>query len=150
MNLKTVETDIVERLKEYLPGISVEPFPDSPDSYRMTHQVGAVLVAYGGGTYGQPRALDVVVTDRVQQWHIHVVARSLAGHQGAYRWLEAARMVLSGWRPSDSRAMHPRSERFVGQKSGLWTYVLAMECDTVAVEVDGVDLRGALADLLEP
>lgn len=129
-----IETAIVERLAERLTGVKVEAFPDKPDTYKMHHPKGVVLIAFGRSTYSQPRATDLVVQERRIEWDITLVMRNLRDHAGAYDVLDAVRLILTGWRPPACRKMMPVREQFLDQKQGIWTYVLTVAHATTVVE----------------
>jgi len=129
-----VEAAIVERLAGQLTGVKVEAFPDKPDSYRMHHPKGTVLVAFGRATYSAPRSIDLVVQERRVEWDITLLMRNLRDHAGAYDVLDAIRLVLTGWRTSGCTKLMPVREQFLDQNQGVWTFVLTMAHSVTVVE----------------
>ena len=76
--IREIEEAIVARLAEALPKLHVAAFPDKPDTFKMHHPAGAVLVAYGREVHGKPRGLSLVVQVRpVSAWGVWSGARVL-------------------------------------------------------------------------
>ena len=50
MNVLPVLDAVLTRLREKLPQLQVEYFPEKPAEYRLNHPVGALLVSYAGYT----------------------------------------------------------------------------------------------------
>lgn len=48
MNVLPVLDAVLTRLREKLPQLQVEYFPEKPAEYRLNHPVGALLVSYAG------------------------------------------------------------------------------------------------------
>ncbi|MDD2870087.1 Gp37 family protein [Neomegalonema sp.] len=135
MTLQEIEAAIVARIAARLPDLHVEAFPDKPESFRMHHPAGAVLVAFGRESHAKPRALDLVVQERRIEWDLSILTRNLRSHVGAYDVLDALRLALTGWRAEGCGKMRPVRAEFVDQKQGVWTYVLTVEHATMTVEV---------------
>lgn len=142
-----LETAIVERLTASLQGVRVEAFPDDPASYALKHPRGAVLVGYGRSTYGAPQAMDVIAQERQLEFDITVLARNLraGGAQGgAYAYLDAVRVALTGWRPEGARKMYPLRDRFLGVRDGVWRYAITVATSAVVLETAEAEQAAAL------
>lgn len=131
-----LEAGIVARLTDQVVGLAIAPFPDKPATYRLTHPVGAILVAYRGAEYSEPDAVDEVVQERTLHFDLHVLARSLGGHAGAYVHLEAARASITGYQVDGFRKLVPRREAFLGEKEGVWMFALTVAAGTAAAELE--------------
>lgn len=132
-----LEDGVLARLRAKVSGVEVESYPDRPDTYRLKHQVGALLVAYRGAQYTMPEAVAEVIQERECSIDVVVVTRSLSGHRGSYHYLEAARLALAGHQVPGFRKLVPRSEQFVGYAEGTWTFAITLSAATVAAELAG-------------
>ncbi len=145
--LSPIEDAIIARLKEQMPAILVQPYPDNPEIWEPTHPVGALLVRYSDGEYSPPLDTAVVVQERELMWEVTLALWSLrgkAGQNGLYAYLEAVRTALTGFRPSHcQRAMRPVSEEFIARAAGnlknktqrLWQYAITFSTATLNIEV---------------
>jgi len=52
LDIATIESAIAAQLRAQVSAIEVAQFPDKPAAYRLTHRIGAALVAWRGATYG--------------------------------------------------------------------------------------------------
>jgi hypothetical protein len=93
--IEALEDGLVALLGSALPDIKVEPFPDDPDKYRLTHPHGAVLVGYGGGRFGKPYTLAGTAQEQRVEYQLVIKVRRLRSHVGAYGVLRAIRVALS-------------------------------------------------------
>lgn len=82
MNVLPVIDAVVARLKEKLPGLSVEYFPEKPAEYRLNHPVGALLVSYAGSRFDKPDDIGAVIQPQTLQLCVTVVFRQLNGKRG--------------------------------------------------------------------
>jgi hypothetical protein len=60
IDIATIEDAIVNQLRSQISSIEIAHYPDRPESWRMTHRVGAALVMYKGAQYGE--LLDTAAT----------------------------------------------------------------------------------------
>lgn len=135
--IRTGETGIVERLKAKAGNVQIEAFPDNPKAFRLTHQVGALLVAYQGSKYSAPMDAGEAVQERTMTFDIIVVSRSLTAHEGALDLLEAARLAVVGHRIQGFKSpIRIQRERFIGREEMLWNYAISLEMDTFSIPVD--------------
>ena len=143
--ISPIEDAIIDRLKDKTGNkVLVEPYPDNPESYEPTHQVGALLVRYSDGNYSGARTTDVIVQDREMMFEVTLAMWSLRGRQGGiYSYLEAVRQILTGFRPPDtSLKLVPVDEGYVNRSAGLrnksqrlWQYQVTFRTQTVNIEI---------------
>lgn len=124
--IEALETAIIERLKPAFPTALVDAFPDKFDGYEKlpTNRGAAILVAYRGSDYGEPRPMGMVVQEQRPQFEVTVVAKSLRGHQGALALLDGVRRRLTGHRPAGAEPMRPLDEQYVPSPPGHWVYAM--------------------------
>ncbi len=53
IDIATIENAIVNRLSSQISSIEIAHYPDRPETWRLTHRVGAALVRYNGARYGE-------------------------------------------------------------------------------------------------
>lgn len=150
LDIATVESAIAAQLRSQLGTIEVAQFPDKPAAYRLTHRVGAALVAWRGATYGALDDTAAIVQVRRLEFEVALVVRDLGWsfgadpsgpNAGAYALLEAIRAALTGFRVPGCRKMYPLRERFVGRdpQGGAWTWSSLYALDTMALEASTAD-----------
>lgn len=146
IDIATIETAIVERLRAGLGIIEVAQFPDKPSAYRLTHRIGAALVAWRGATYGPIADTAAVVQTRRLEFEITLILRGLgwgfatdpSGQSpGAYALLESVRSSLTGFQIAGLGKMHPIREQFLGRdpQGGAWTWSTLYGLEAIAMEV---------------
>lgn len=135
--------EIVATLRAALPDVAVELFPERPDSYRLSHPVGAVLVAYRGATFGKPAPEYGYAQERLPAWRTVVLFRQQYGRAGALAYLDQVRARLLSYRPSGARyPCRALAEQFLGEESGIWRYAgdWQVACaDDAAIDEAGLD-----------
>jgi Gp37 protein len=145
IDIATIENAIVAELAAQITSIEVAHYPDRPESYRMSHRVGAALVQYKGASYGAQLDTAAIVQERRLEFEVTLMMRDLGWSYGgdasgpapgAYAILEAVRAALTGFRVPGCRKMYPMRERFVerDRQGGVWIYAIAFGLATVAVE----------------
>jgi hypothetical protein len=145
LDIATIETAIVARLSAQVSGLEIAHYPDRPESYRLTHRVGAALVRYDGATYGPLGDVAAVVQRRELKFAIRLMVRDLgwsfggdaAGpNPGAYALMETMRIALTGYQIGGCGKIYPLRERFVerDQQGGVWVYESIFALTTMAVE----------------
>jgi Gp37 protein len=150
IDIATVEAAIVAQLQATVAGIEIAHYPDRPESYRMTHRVGAALVMYKGAQYGAQLDTAAIIQERRLEFEVTVMMRDLgwsyggAGDgpsPGAYAILEAIRTALTGFRVPGCRKIYALRERFIerDKQGGVWIYAIAFGLSTVAVEPSPTD-----------
>jgi len=146
MEITEIESAIIERLKSKITDLLVEGYPDDPESYKLLHPKGALLVRYSNSTYSDPDSMGVVSQDRKMEFEVNVVARNLKNRKdkearaGAYEYLEAVRYALAGFKISGINKMFPTRDGFVKEEGGIWVYAMAFATSTVAVEIEEEEL----------
>ncbi len=145
LDLETIEDAIVARLRSAVSSIEVARFPGEPGEYRMTHRVGAALVAYRGSIYGEVNDTAAVVQERTMEFDVTLLVRDLGWglgsgpsgtNPGAYAILDSVRVTLTGFQVPGARKMRLVRERFVerDRQGGVFIYVLTVALSTVVVE----------------
>ncbi|MHB8382575.1 MAG: Gp37 family protein [Candidatus Binataceae bacterium] len=150
IDIATVEVAIVAQLAARITGVEVAHYPDQPESYRLTHRIGAALVQFLGSKYNPMLDTAAIIQERVMEFGITVMMRDLGWNYGAgasgpspgaYAVIEAIRAALTGFRIPGCRKLYPRAERFVEREKqgGIWIYLITFALSTVAVEPSSVE-----------
>ena len=150
IDIATIEDAIVSQLQSQISSIEIAHYPDRPETWRMTHRVGAALVMYKGAQYGQLLDTAAMIQERKLEFEISVMMRDLGWavggdpsgtSPGAYAIIEAIRTALSGYQIPGCRKMYPVNEKFVkrDKQGGVWTYSSTFALSTVAVEAPKPD-----------
>lgn len=134
MHIAEVENLIIEKIKENIPELHVEGFPDKPSEFRLTHPKGAILVHYQGGNYSEPKSLGYIVQDKKLEFSVTVVTRNLRTHEGAYSYLDRVREILTGYRPKNCSKMQPSKENFLIETAGIWQYSINFTLTTPVID----------------
>lgn len=53
---------VIEKLKNDIQDMAIEPFPNNPRNYRLTHPKGAVLIAFDGLNMTEPHTVQQIFT----------------------------------------------------------------------------------------
>jgi hypothetical protein len=147
LDIATIEAALLAQLNEQINGIEIVHYPDQPESYRLTHRVGAALVRYEGSKYGRQIDTAAIAQERTLEFEITLLmrdlgwglgSRSYGTSPGAYAILEAVRTSLTGYQISGCSKMYPLRERFVKRdgQGGVWIYAIVFALTTMAVEAD--------------
>ncbi len=150
IDIATIEDAIVSQLQTQISSIEIAHYPDRPETWRMTHRVGAALVMYKGAQYGELLDTAAIIQQRKLEFEISIMMRDLGWavggdasgpSPGAYAIIEAIRSALSGYQIPGCRKMYPVSEKFVkrDKQGGVWTYTSTFALSTVAVEASQPD-----------
>lgn len=150
LDIATIESAIAAQLSAQISTIEIVQFPDKPSAYRLTHRIGAALVAWRGATYGALDDAAAIVQVRRLEFEIALVVRDLGWSfgadpsgpsPGAYALLEAIRAALTGFKVPGCRKMYPLREQFLGRdpQGGAWTWSAFYALDTMALEASTVD-----------
>ncbi|HVN30019.1 MAG TPA: Gp37 family protein [Candidatus Binataceae bacterium] len=145
IDIGTIEAAIVTRLQTMLPTIEVVHFPDNPKNYRLTHRIGAALIAYRGSEYGRLVDTRAIIQERKLEFEVSLLVRDLGWSvggppdetsPGAYALLEAIRAALTGYCIPGARKIYMVRDRFVDRdaEGGVWTYQLSFALVTMAVQ----------------
>jgi hypothetical protein len=150
IDIATIETAIVARLRAMVTSIEIVHFPDNPKSYRLTHRIGAALIVYRGSDYGQVVDTASIIQERKMEFDVTVMDRDLgwsvggnpgATSPGAYAILEAIRAALTGYQIPGARKVYVVRDKFVERDSegGVWIYLLTIALSTMALEASTTD-----------
>ncbi|HXZ87645.1 MAG TPA: Gp37 family protein [Candidatus Binataceae bacterium] len=150
LDIATIENAILTQLRSAIGTIEIAHYPDRPESYRMTHRIGAALVRYEGARYERLMDTAAVVQERRLQFEITLMMRDLGwgvGGQadgtspGAYALIEEVRAALTGFRVPGCSKMYPLRERFAGRdkQGAVWVYAIRFGLTTAAVEPSSAD-----------
>ncbi|HDZ9897933.1 TPA: Gp37 family protein [Escherichia coli] len=148
MNVLPVLDAVLARLREKLPQLQVEYFPEKPAEYRLNHPVGALLLSYAGSRFDRPDDTGAVIQSQTIQLCVTVVFRQLNGKKGAINVLDAVRRILGGHTPPGCRRrilgghtppgcrrrIWLTREVFIGEVRGLWQYALDFATESVFIE----------------
>jgi Gp37 protein len=77
IDIATIEVAIVNQLQSVINTIEIIHYPDRPESYRLTHRIGAALVRYDGAKYGPLLDTAAIVQQRRLGFEITVMTRDL-------------------------------------------------------------------------
>jgi hypothetical protein len=150
IDIATIEDAIVNQLRSQISSIEIAHYPDSPETWRMTHRIGAALVMYKGAQYGEMLDTAAVIQERKLEFEVAVMMRDLGWavggdasgpSPGAYSIIESVRTALTGFLVPGCRKMYPLREKFVkrDKQGGVWTYASTFALSTVAVEASQPD-----------
>ena len=150
LDIATLESAIAAQLRAQITAIEIAQFPDKPAAYRLTHRIGAALVAWRGATYGALIDTAAVVQARRLEFEVILLVRDLGWsfgadpsgpNPGAYALLEAIRAALTGLRLPGCRKMFPLREQFLGRdpQGGVWTWSALYALETMALEASTQD-----------
>src|SRR5271170_980711 len=145
IDIATIENAIVSRLNSQISSIEIAHYRDRPESWRLTHRVGAALVMFKGAQYGELLDTSAIIQERKLEFEIEVMMRDLGWavggdpsgtSPGAYSIIESIRTALTGFLIAGCRKMYPVREKFVkrDKQGGVWTYSSTFALSTVAVE----------------
>jgi hypothetical protein len=119
---------LLDILKQLEPDVAVEEFPDQPNSYRLSHVSGAVLVHY---TYS-----EYTGGVRVMYFDLHVITRELNGNDGAMSVMDRVRHMVCAETPGkydpalNSTKFAPARDTLVEKRDDGWQYALTVKCQT--------------------
>jgi hypothetical protein len=150
LDIATLESAIAAQLRGQVTAIEIVQFPDKPAAYRLTHRIGAALVAWRGATYGPLIDTAAIVQTRRLEFEVTLLVRDLGWSfggdpsgpdPGAYALLEAIRAALTGFRLPGCRKMFPLREQFLGRdpQGGTWAWSALYALETMALEASPQD-----------
>lgn len=137
--IEATEQAILDRAREIVApfGLLVEPFPDDPDAYTMTHPKGVVLAVYKGSTFGQAIATDAMVQPRNLSYELVILIRNLRKHQGAYAVMDALRRGFAGWQaPQADRGARITRDEFRGREASVWQWAVGIDIPALSLPED--------------
>jgi hypothetical protein len=145
LDIATLEAAILSQLQAQINQIEIAHYPAEPESYRLTHRIGAALVRYDGCSYDKPMDVAAIVQTRRLRFAIRLLVRDLGWNYGgeadgtspgAYSLMESIRAALTGFQPGGCSKAYPITERFIrrDQQGGVWIYESTYGFSTIAVE----------------
>lgn len=128
---------LVGRLSCAQIGLLVEDFPDDPQEYTLLNPRGAALVSYSGSRYSASEDIGIVVQEREIHFDINLIVKSLRNKAGAYSYLDAVRVALTGFAMPGCTKLRLVNDGFVefNEKKRTWQFMLRFATKTVNVEV---------------
>lgn len=135
MNIETIETQIVEKLKSKLTDLLIDSFPEKPQEFVFTHPKGAILVHYQGANYNNSESVGAIFQNKKMEFAITIITRTLrTKNSGAYSLLEQVKSILTGFRIDGCTKMYPAKEGFLSENNGIWQYSINFEFTTPSIE----------------
>ena len=126
--------DVVARLKQHHPTLSVVETPDNPSAYALRHLIGEILVQYTSSDFAEPDNTGgnypgAHAVDRPQRRRVNIqltlVLKSLTGANGTTVTLDQVRNSLKKFRPRHCLTqVYFLGEGFISEKQGIWQYGL--------------------------
>lgn len=126
--------DVVARLKQLHPTLSVIETPDNPSGYALRHPAGEILVQYTSSDFAEPDNTGgnypgAPVVERSQRRRVNIqltlVLKSLGGANGTTVTLDQVRNSLKKFRPRHCLTqVYFLGEGFISEKQGIWQYGL--------------------------
>jgi hypothetical protein len=134
MDIATVETAVINRLKARITGLAVEPFPGDTKSYRLLHPRGAVLAHYAGSIFSRPERRPAEVQLEEMRFELTLVMRNLRTKDaGAYAAIASVKRALLGHRVAGCGRIFLNGISLVDSEDGFWWYVLGISMLSAAV-----------------
>ena len=126
--------DVIARLEQHHPTLSVVETPDNPSAYALRHPIGEILVQYTSSDFAEPDNTGgnypgAPAVDRPQRRRVNIqltlVLRSLTGANGTTVTLDQVRNSLKKFRPRHCLTqVYFLGEGFISEKQGIWQYGL--------------------------
>ena len=149
-DIATIEAAIVAQLRSQISSIEIAHYPAEPETWRLTHRVGAALVIYKGAQFGDLLDTAAVIQERKLEFEVAVMMRDLGWavgsaasgpSPGAYSIIESVRAALTGFQIPGCRKMYPLREKFLkrDKQGGVWTYASTFAVVTMALEGSRTD-----------
>jgi hypothetical protein len=130
--ISAIEAEVVQRLKEFLPELTVESMPNDAAAYERAFRVGAVLVQYSGSEYRSEFVLANVFQERVARFGVLLMIRDLRGQKGAYVHLDTVRQALVGLLPAGNLSpMYLIDDQYTDRAENVWVFTL-----TFGIQID--------------
>ena len=137
MDTNQIIAAVVVRLKEKVPNLAVDDWPEKPESYRLNHPVGALLVTYMGSQFAAPRDLTFVTQDVTFNFIVVAKIRQLNGRDGVLATQDAVRKALVGFKPPNChRKTWATSEDIPDEENGIWQGQTHFSTMTTQIEAE--------------
>jgi len=132
MTVKDIEDSIVTKLSTDITDWRVERCPEEPEKYEFVHPKGAILVAYEGSEYEDPKANapTAIKQNRTITIALRLIHKNLFIHHGIYSKLDEIKTSLTGHQvdPGYSK-MYPVSDSFLAKTEGCWHWIFIWAFD---------------------
>jgi len=135
MNIKEIETSIIEKLQESFPEVLVQGFPDKPSEFNLLHPIGAILVHYQGSNYTNTQALGFVTQENKKEFSITIITRNLRSHNGAYEYIDKVKSEISGFKIDECSSLIPTKDYFISENKGIWQYGINFTLKTQNIQM---------------
>ena len=129
--LGDLEQVVIDQLSSGISVLRVEPYPVSPDHYRLLNPRGAVLVMVSGSRF----APSAGVQERTTRVTVTLLVRQLVSHSQTYELMEAVQVLLLGYQPEGWLPITAVSEQIVSKDpaEGVWQVEMAFETRCLAI-----------------
>lgn len=133
MKTSDIKNAVIEKLQQDIDEVEIGTFPNDPKNYVLGHPIGAVLIAYDGTNYTEPKI--------VQQLFIYSITATLLFHSNvdSDKMLEIADEV----RQSITNELYPFGSRFycvslvpLGEEDNVWYYKMKFVLPGVITQGD--------------
>ena len=135
MNIRDIEDEIIEKLKEKIPELLVRGFPDKPSEFMLLHPIGAILIHYQGGNYSTTQSLGFINQIKTAEFSITIVTRNLRSNAGAYELLDKVRSILTGFEIDGCSELTPTKENFISENKGIWQYAINFSLTVPCIQI---------------
>lgn len=135
MNIRDIEDEIIEKLKEKIPELLVRGFPDKPSEFILLHPIGAILIHYQGGNYSTTQSLGFINQVKTAEFSITIVTRNLRSNAGAYELLDKVRSILTGFEIDGCSELTPTKENFISENKGIWQYAINFSLTVPCIQI---------------
>lgn len=134
MDIETTENAVLDRLKDRVPQLQIEAFPDDPANYQLLHPLGALLVRFFGEGFSDPKPTGPVIQAEKMEFEVVIVARHLRTHQGIYAYIGLVKAALTGKFDLALPRAYLTRVRFVSVNSGVWQYSVTFAFNSIHEE----------------
>lgn len=133
MKISEIRKSVIDKLESEIRNLAVEPFPNNPKEYALTHHRGAVLIAFDG--------LNFTIPDMIQQ----VYSLSLTATVLFQSSLDSGEMLdeLDRIRQSITNELYIYGSRFycvnqvpLGEEDNIWYYKIKFILPGVTIQGD--------------
>ena len=134
MNIREIETSIIDKLKNSFPELLVQGFPDKPSEFILLHPVGALLVHYQGSNYTNSNSFSSIIQDNKKEFSITVITRNLHANQGSYEYIDKVKTILTGFKIDECSKLMPIKDFFISENNGIWQYGINFSLTTTNIQ----------------
>lgn len=148
MDYELLETEIVDRLQA-LPSTTSIKMPEVEADHEKPFQQSRISVFYAGSKYKENdsahplRALGQVIQNEIISFELLIQSRKLRGAFGVLPVYKDAKMLLSGFKPSNCEKVYCKSFEFIILEKNVWTYKACFETTTISIQDEWDEEDGA-------